>query len=169
MPQRNFIKMKKIIILCIGCISWVFAGCKNSNTPDQTAIKFLNCMYTYDFEGAKNLSTSNTWPIINGIKKATAEVSEEEKLAMVGKLKVEILNVKQETDSTELVYYNTQPDFQIFKAIKILKQVDEDGKIRYKVDNASTDSLSGGDDLQLDEVIHPFEDETASDTSSHSS
>src|SRR5690606_2352492 len=126
------------------------------NTPDQVAIKFLNAMYTYDFDMAKDMSTKNTWPIINGLKKSTSHITEEEKMAIVGKLKIEIIEVKPETDSTELVYYKTEPDIQICKAIKILKQIDEEGKTKYKIDNSSTDSLSGADDLQLNETIMPF-------------
>src|SRR5690606_33539246 len=116
------------------------------------------------FDLAKDLSTKNTWPIINGLKKNTSHLSEEDKMELVGKLKVEILDVKAETDSTDLIYFITTPDFQIFKAIKILKQTDEEGNIKFKVNNSSTDSLSGADDFQLNEVILPFQEEVTTNT-----
>jgi hypothetical protein len=156
--------MKRSLIIIAVLFATILSSCKNTNTPDQFAIKFLNAMYICDFDLAKDLSTKNTWPIINGLKKNTSHLSEDDKMELVGKLKVEILDVKAETDSTDLIYFKTTPDFQIFKAIKILKQTDEEGNIKFKVDNSSTDSLSGADDFQLNEVILPFQEEVTTNT-----
>ena len=150
--------MKKYGTLFI--LALVVWACKNTNTPDQTVIKFLNSMYTMDFEMAKSLSTKNTWNIINGLDGKTKHITEEQKAAMMGKLKVTITSVVPETDSTSLVYYSTEPPFQIFPVIRVLSQEDQDGRMRYKIDVSSLDSLSGGDDLILTEETKPFEEDS---------
>lgn len=154
--------MKQILqyLFLVLVSSTVLVACKNTNSPDQTATKFLSSMYSMDFELARSLSTKNTWNIIKILEHKTKDVTEEEKSALIGKLKVTITEIIPETDSTELVYFTTEPDFQIFPALRILSQTDADGRVRYKVDNSSLDSLSGGDALIVTENMKPFEEDT---------
>lgn len=151
--------MRKYLVL-LACLLLVATACKNSNSPDQTAIKFLNSMYTMDFEMAKSLSTRNTWNFINIIEHKTKGITDEEKAKLSGKLSVTVTSVIPETDSTVLVYYSTEPTFQIFTALRVLKQEDQDGRIKYKIDNSSLDSLSGADELLLTEETLPFQEDS---------
>ncbi len=142
-----------LLLLCM------LTACKNPNTPEQTAAKFLNSLYNYDFEMAKSLSTRNTWSILNIMDARTKDIPDEVKQENVGKLKINITRTVQETDSTYIVYYTTEPDFQIFPALRILKLEDEDGKPRYRIDISSLDSLSGGNDAFIEEEILPIRDD----------
>lgn len=142
-----------LLLLCM------LTACKNPNTPEQTAMKFLNSLYNYDFEMAKSISTRSTWSILNIMDARTKDIPDEVKQEQVGKLKINITRTVPETDSTYIIYYTTDPDFQIFPALRILKLTDEDGKPRYRVDISSLDSLSGSSDAFIEEEILPIQDD----------
>lgn len=152
--------MKKLGIILVLLV--IISSCKNTNTPDHTVVKFLSSMYGMDYEMAKSLSTRNTVNIINIIEHKTKHVTEEEKAELIGKLRVSIDSTITETDSTYLVYYKTEPNFQIFPVIRVLAQTDQDGRVRFKIDNSSLDSITGGDELIITETVQPFEEDTVS-------
>lgn len=154
----------KPLFICTGFLLLLLTACKNPNTPEQTAIKFLNSMYTYDFEGAKNISTKSTWNMLNILEAKTQDISDEVKSANIGKLKVKILDSRKESDSTFIIFYSAEPDFQPFPALRVQKFVDEYEKVTYKVDVSSLDSLSGIDDAVIEEEIMPIQEDTVSAT-----
>jgi hypothetical protein len=151
--------MKQLLAGITICTSILWIACKNPNTPENTAIKFLNSLYNYDFEMAKSMSTRNTWGMLNIMNAKTKDVSDEKKQENIGKLRVTITDTQKETDSTVIVYFSTEPSFQIFKGIRILEE-EEDGRPRYKVDMSSLDSLSGFDDIIIEEETLPIKEDT---------
>jgi len=158
--------MKKYLLLLFALMV-IAISCKNSNTAEQTAIKFLISMRQMDFEMAKSLSTKNTWYMINIMEGSTKHLSEEEREKLSEeKLTIDITETKPETDSTVLVYYTTEPDFNIFPALRLLKQEDQDGRIKWKVDISSLDSISGGEEMYIEETMRSSLDdgESTSDT-----
>lgn len=158
--------MKKYLLLLFALMV-IAISCKNSNTAEQTAIKFLISMRQMDFEMAKSLSTKNTWYMINIMEGSTKHLSEQEREKLSEeKLTIDITETKPETDSTVLVYYTTEPDFNIFPALRLLKQEDQDGRIKWKVDISSLDSISGGEEMYIEETMRSSLDdgESTSDT-----
>lgn len=149
----------KYILLLLICTA-VAISCKNANTAEQTAIKFITSMRQMDFEMAKSLSTKNTWYMINIMEAATKHIPEDEREKLSEqKLHIEVTDTKPETDSTVLVYYKTDPDFNIFPALRLLKQEDQDGRVKWKVDISSLDSISGGEEMYIEETMRSADED----------
>ena len=124
----------------------LFSSCKNSNSPQAVTEKFLTSFVQNDFDKAKSLSTKNTWEMLDIWASFTKDIPENEKEQKAANFKVKILGVKAESDSTMIVTYSTDPKFLPFDKLRLLKQTDIDGRIRWKVDIATL-ATNNGDEL----------------------
>lgn len=135
-------------------------ACKYSNTPDSVARKFLISFNQMDFATAKSLSTSSTWEILDIMAEATKDIPQERKENFASQFKVDILTVKQETDSTTVVTFKTEPKRLPFNQLRMVKTVNKDGNTRWKVDISTLDLLNSEENQASDEPINTQEDST---------
>jgi hypothetical protein len=124
----------------------LFSSCKNSNSPQAVTEKFLTSFVQNDFDKAKALSTKNTWEMLDIWASFTKDIPDAEKEKNAANFKVKILGVKAESDSTMIVTYSTDPKFLPFDKLRLLKQVDIDGRVKWKVDIATL-ANNNGDEL----------------------
>jgi len=123
-------------------------SCKNSNSPQAVTEKFLTSFIQNDFDKAKSLSTKNTWEMLDIWASFTKEIPEEVKQQKAENFKVKILETKAESDSTMIVTYSTEPKFLPFNKLRLLRELDLDGRVRWKVDISTLD-INGGDELYM--------------------
>jgi hypothetical protein len=141
--------IKRIALLCF--FIWIcIVSCKNSNAPDAVAEKFLISFSQFDYESAKSLSTKNTWEMLDIMAAFTKDMPEAGKDAIANHLKIKITDTKQESDSTLIVTYTSDPKILPFNKLRMLKTVDENGRDRWKVDISTLD-LVGGEELYIEE------------------
>jgi hypothetical protein len=153
----------KVAITCI-ILLCILAGCKNTNSPEITAAKFITSVRQMDYETAKSLSTKSTWTLLQIMEANTKHLTEEEKEAFVKDFKVKILQREDENDSTVVLTYVTNPEFVIVPKLRLRSEEDQDGRIRWKVDISSLDDLGIGDD-EIEERVSPImEDDSISAT-----
>jgi hypothetical protein len=136
--------------LCILFLS-IFSSCKNSNSPQAVTEKFLTSFVQNDFDKAKSLSTKSTWEMLDIWASFTKDVPEKVKEEKAANFKVKILDTKAESDSSMIVTYSTTPKFLPFNKLRLLKEVDIDGRIRWKVD-ISTLATNSGDELYMNQA-----------------
>ncbi|KAA5533123.1 DUF4878 domain-containing protein [Taibaiella lutea] len=129
----------------------IFSSCKNSNSPQAVTEKFLTSVVQADFDKAKALSTKNTWGMLDIWAAFTKEIPENVKAEKAENFKVKILDTKTESDSTVIVTYSTEPKILPFNKIRLQKELDIEGRIKWKVD-ISTLELGTGDELYINAV-----------------
>lgn len=150
--MKQYLTLAGLFILIGSFIS----SCKNSNSPQAVTEKFLTSFVQNDFDKAKSLSTKNTWGMLDIWASFTKEVPESVKQEKSENFKVKILDIKAESDSTMIVTYSTEPKFLPFNKLRLLKAVDIDGRVKWKVDISTLD-INGGDEIYMNEA------DTASD------
>lgn len=126
------------------------SSCKNTNSPQAVTEKFLNSFVKMDYETAKSLSTKNTWGLLDIWISFSKDIPEEVKKEKTENFKVKVTDVKKETDSTMIVSYVTEPKVLPFNKLRLLRQTDQEGRERWKVDISTLD-LVGGDELYIEE------------------
>lgn len=124
------------------CLFVSVVSCKYSYTPDSVAKKFLISFNQLDFVTAKSLSTKNTWPLLDIMADATRNVSDERKSQFAENFSVKIRKVKNESDSTVVVTFQTEPKRLPFNQLRLLKTQNRDGNTRWKVDISTLDLLN---------------------------
>ncbi len=140
-------------------LSLMFYSCKDTNSAEATAEKFIFSMARLDMESARSLSTKDTWRILKLFDVATKEMDEEEKDALAFKIdKFTITNTEPINDSTVIITYETQPEFMPFSALKLVRQEDSEGKGRWKVDISSLDSIGNDNEIIIEEMKAVEED-----------
>lgn len=135
------------------CFMLLMSGCKDTNSPQAVTEKFLISFSRMDFETAKGLSTKNTWDLLEIMAAFGKEVPETYKEKMGDQLKIKITHTEKESDSTVIVSYTTEPKLLPFNKLRLLKEVDANGRDRWKVDFSSL-SIIGADELYLEEEQH---------------
>lgn len=145
MKQRFYFMALVITMLSI------FSSCKNSNSPQAVTEKFLTSFVQNDFDKAKSLSTKSTWEMLDIWAAFTKDIPDNVKEEKAKNFKVKILEIKAESDSTMVVTYSTEPKFLPFNKLRLLKQIDIDGRVRWKVDIATLDTNSG-DELYMNQA-----------------
>jgi len=138
------------LILC--CVS-----CKNTNSPQAVTEKFLNSFVKMDYETAKSLSTRNTWGLLDIWISFSKDIPEAVKKEKAENFKVKITDQKKETDSTVIVSYVTEPKVLPFNKLRLLRQLDPEGRERWKVDISTLD-LIGGEELYIEEEQKPVQE-----------
>lgn len=78
----------------------------------------------------------------------TKGIPENVKAEKAANFKVKILDTKAESDSTMIVTYSTTPKILPFNKIRLQKETDMEGRIKWKVD-ISTLELGSGDELYV--------------------
>jgi len=131
----------------------LLASCKNTNSPQAVTEKFLISFSRMDFETAKRLSTRNTWDLLEIMAAFGKEVPDAYKEKMADQLKIKITGTEKESDSTVIVSYTTSPKLLPFNKLRLLKDIDANGRDRWKVDFSSLDIL-GADQMYLEEEQH---------------
>lgn len=125
-------------------------SCKNTNSPQAVTEKFLNSFVKMDYETAKSLSTKNTWGMLDIWASFSKDIPEAIKKEKAANFKVRITESKKESDSTMIITYITEPKILPFNKLRLLKQTDQEGRERWKVDISTLD-LIGGDELYIEE------------------
>jgi len=129
----------------------VFSSCKNSNSPQAVTEKFLTSVVQADFDKAKSLSTKNTWGMLDIWAAFTKEIPENVKAEKAENFKVKVLETKTESDTTVIVTYSTDPKILPFNKIRLQKELDIEGRVKWKVD-ISTLELGSGDELYINAI-----------------
>lgn len=142
MKRLSSIPVSILFFLCF------FSSCKNSNSPQAVTEKFLTSVVQADFDKAKALSTKNTWGMLDIWASFTKGIPENVKAEKAANFKVKILDTKAESDSTMIVTYSTTPKILPFNKIRLQKETDMEGRIKWKVD-ISTLELGSGDELYV--------------------
>lgn len=151
--------MKKIIpVLSFLFLVAFCTSCKNSNSPQAVAEKFLTSFSKMDYVTAKTLSTPNTWAMLDILASFTKEMPETEKNALFQNFKVKVTDNKKESDSTYIVTYITEPKILPFNKLRLLQQKDLEGNIRWKVDISTLD-LVGGEESYIEEEHQAVEED----------
>lgn len=140
------------------CISIFLLSCKDTSSPKAIAEQFLFSLRTLDIEKAKSISTKNTWDFLNILESTAAQVSEDEKENLGRNLKIKIIDINDESDSTVIVTFTSSPEILPFNKIRMLKNVDKNGRDRWKVD-ISTIDLVENDELILEQSKKSIFDE----------
>lgn len=149
--------MKIKYLISTFLVSFTFYSCINTNSPEAVAEKFLVSFSKLDYETAKSVSTKPTWELLGIMEAYTKELSEEEVEAKSKNLKIKITDNKRETDSTVLISYTTMPKILPFNKLRLLRQLDKEGRERWKVDISTLD-LIAGEELYMDEENNTVED-----------
>lgn len=126
----------------------LLSSCKNSNSPQAVTEKFLTSVVQTDFDKAKSLSTKNTWGMLDIWAAFTKGIPQNVKDAKAENFTVKITGNEKESDSTVIVSFSTVPKILPFNKIRLLKDVDIEGRVRWKVDISTLD-LGSGDELYL--------------------
>lgn len=137
----------------------VFSSCKNTNSPEITAAKFITSVRQLDYETAKSLSTKSTWTLLNIMEANTKHITDEQKEAFGKDFKVKITERVDENDSTVLLTYVSTPEFIIVPKLRLRSEEDQDGRVRWKVDISSLDDIDQTDDV-IEERMAPIMDDT---------
>jgi len=130
---------------------FIFSSCKNTNSPQAVTEKFLTSVVQTDFDKAKALSTKNTWGMLDIWASFTKGIPEKVKQEKAENFKVKILDTKKESDSTVVVTYTTDPKILPFNKIRLQKELDIEGRVKWKVD-ISTLELGTADELYINAV-----------------
>ncbi|HQE11289.1 MAG TPA: DUF4878 domain-containing protein [Flavipsychrobacter sp.] len=115
--------MKKQLLTFIGALFLTigFVSC-NSNTPKETAEKFLNAFYHMDYDGAKSLATNDSKATIDLFAQfATAMMSDSMK-AEAKKIKIEIKDEKIEGDKATITYTTSEDGNKLERKLNLIKQ-----------------------------------------------
>lgn len=136
--------------LWIALLAILFYSCKNTNSPQAVTEKFLNSFVKMDYETAKSLSTKNTWGLLDIWASFSKDIPEEIKKDKAAGFKVKITESRKESDSTVIITYTTEPKVLPFNKLRLLKQTDQEGRERWKVDISTLD-LVGGEELNIEE------------------
>ncbi|MFT4061520.1 MAG: hypothetical protein QM642_04095 [Edaphocola sp.] len=156
-------KNKNPIILLLAALTVLLASCKNSNSPQAVTEKFLNSFVKSDYETAKAISTKNTWGLLGIWASFSKGVPEDVKADKAAGFKVKITGTEKESDSTVIVGYTTEPKLLPFNKLRLLRQMDQEGRERWKVDISTLD-LIGADDLYIEQCAKPVEGDTEMET-----
>ncbi len=143
-------KKKLFHIIFLSLLVVAFYSCKKTNSPQAVTEKFLNSFVRMDYESAKSLSTQNTWELLDIWASFAKEIPDEVKKKKAENFKVTITDTKRESDSTYVVTYTTEPKILPFNKIRLLRQADQEGRERWKVDISTLDLL-GGEELYIEE------------------
>lgn len=76
--------MRKIALILIAAIAFIFAACKSASTPEAVAESFLKAVYTADFEKAKTLCTNESKQAIDFVAAFASQSVNQMKKAKVG-------------------------------------------------------------------------------------
>lgn len=125
-------------------------SCKNTNSPQAVTEKFLSSFVKMDYETAKALSTKNTWGLLDIWASFSKDIPEELRKEKAAQFKVTITESKKESDSTMIITYVSEPKILPFNKLRLLKQTDQEGRERWKVDISTLD-LVGGEDMYIEE------------------
>lgn len=151
-------RSSKLIKIGILSISLFLFSCKDTSSPKAIAEQFLFSLRTLDIEKAKSISTKNTWDFLNILESSSEQITDDEKEELGRKLKIKITDINEESDSTIIVTYISDPKILPFNKIRMLKNVDKNGKDRWKVD-ISTIDLVENDELILQQQNNIFDEE----------
>jgi len=161
--------MKYFTSILLSLIVVSFTSCKDSGSPEAVSRLFLISLNKADFETASGIATKNTNDILKIMAHLTSDkLSEEQKAKRAEQFTVKIIGTRQESDSTMIVSFNTQPAFLPFNQFRLLKQTDKDGRERWKVDISTLDLAGGSDqynkdpETPADGQFHPQPDSVAS-------
>jgi len=150
-------------------IMFCLPACKDSGSPEAVSRLFLISLNKGDFETASGIATKNTNDILKIMAHLTGnKLSEEQKIKRAEQFVVKITGTRQESDSTMIVSFSTQPAFLPFNQFRLLKQTDKDGRDRWKVDISTLDLAGGSDQYNKDPEVpadgqfHPQPDSIAS-------
>ena len=146
MKQRLFIAAG-MVLLFLG----LFSSCKNSNSPQAVTEKFLTSFVQNDFDKAKSLSTKSTWEMLDIWASFTKDIPDNIKQQKSENFKVKIAGIQAESDTSVIVSFSTDPKFLPFNKLRLLKDVDIDGRIRWKVDIATLGS-NNGDEIYMNQA-----------------
>ena len=143
-------KHKYSLAILMALFSIAIYSCKNTNSPQAVAEKFLNSFVKMDYESAKALSTKNTWGLLDIWASFSKDIPEEVRKEKAANFKVNITESKKESDSTMIITYTTEPKILPFNKLRLLKQTDQEGRERWKVDISTLD-LVGGEEMYIEE------------------
>lgn len=146
-------KMHRKISLLLLVLSSFFYSCKDTNSAEATAEKFIFSMSRLDMESARSLSTKDTWRILKLFDAATKDMTEEEKDALTFNInKFTVTKSEPINDSTVVITYETEPEYLPFASLKLVRQEDSEGNGKWKVDISSLDSLDADNDKVIEEM-----------------
>lgn len=143
-------KHKFLLVILVALLLPSVYSCKNTNSPQAVTEKFLSSFVKMDYETAKSLSTKNTWGLLEIWASFSKDIPEEVRKEKASNFKVNITESKKESDSTVIITYTTEPKILPFNKLRLLKQTDQEGRERWKVDISTLD-LVGGDELYIEE------------------
>lgn len=133
-----------VTLMLIGVIS-----CKNSHSPQAVAEGFVTSYSKMDYETAKNYSTRETWDFLEVFEYYTKELSAEEKKKFAeAKVKFKVLNQQQESDTSMVLTFETDPQYLPFNKLRLVSHVDRNGRVKWKVD-INTISIIEGEDIYM--------------------
>lgn len=165
--------MKKVLLSLAVLMTFAvgMTGC-NSNSPKASADKFLTGLLHYDYEAAKSVSTDATKSMIDMMAQFASMMPDSVKSA-AKKIKVNIKDSKETSDSTATVTYTTSDDPQEKK----LNMVKQNGKwlVKYdKMDGNMNEGSTGEmtappaeETTTTDSTMAPPADGTTVDTTQH--
>ncbi|RYG29578.1 MAG: hypothetical protein EOO01_38010 [Chitinophagaceae bacterium] len=136
--------------LALALLVTIFYSCKNTNSPQAVTEKFLSSFVKMDLETAKSLSTKNTWGLLDIWASFSKDVPEAMRQEKAANFKVKITETRKESDSTMIITYTSEPKILPFNKLRLLRQVDQEGRERWKVDISTLD-LVGGDEMYIEE------------------
>ena len=149
-------KNKHTLLLLLLLVTTLFYSCKNTNSPQAVTEKFLSSFVKMDYETAKALSTKNTWGLLDIWASFSKDIPEEVRNEKAAHFKVRITDSKKESDSTMIISYTTEPKILPFNQLRLLRQMDAEGRERWKVDISTLD-LVGGDEMYIEEEKNAVE------------
>lgn len=155
--------LKWTLLICFFSITF---SCKYSNSPESVVKKFLVSFNRLDFTTAKSLSSKGTWEILDIMAAYTKEVSDEKKIELSKDFTVKITKVEQESDSTVIVYFKTNPKRLPFDHLRLYKTLNKNEEVRWKIDISTLDLMNTEenenefipDDISPDDI--PADDST---------
>ena len=152
--------MKKFLfsLLAIFVMVVSLTGC-SKNGPKSVAEKFLEGLYHYDYETAKEVSTDETKKMLDLMAEFSARVPESEKQE-AKKIKIDIKDVKEEND-TALVTYTLSDDPKE-KKVRLVKQKGE-----WMVHYTKADTYNEVNESEELDDSNPSAEETPADSMRH--
>jgi|SRR5690554_5562662 len=143
-------KFSKIAIYAMVSLGFIgILSCKNSHSPQAVAEGFVTSYSKMDYESAKNYSTRETWDFLEVFEYYTKELSTEEKEKFQEtKVKFKVLDQKQESDTSIILTFETDPQYLPFNKLRLVSHVDRNGRVKWKVD-INTISIIEGEDIYM--------------------
>lgn len=142
-------RLTNAITLLLAMVLWT--SCKDSGSPEAVSQLFLISLNKADFETASGISTKNTRDILKIMAyNSDGKLTDEQKEQRAANFEVKITGHMPESDTTVIVTFVTKPEILPFKQVRLLKQLEKDGRERWKVDISTLDLAGGSDQYNIE-------------------